>query len=88
MINQSSQADQIPIDQLLNDPEAAKVLGTTTASLKQSRYSGLLFGKPTPKFLKMGKSAKYRLSTLVAFVNQFPEFQNTSEYKGSGKSAP
>ena len=66
-------------DPILCDVEAAKVLDSTSASLKQSRYTGMLFGRPAPKFIKMGRSAKYKLSTLLAFRDQFTEFQNTAE---------
>ncbi len=66
-------------DPFLSDVDAAKVLGSTSASLKQSRYTGVLFGRPAPKFIKMGRSAKYKLSTLLEFRDQFPEFQNTAE---------
>ncbi len=66
-------------DPLLNDVEAAKVLDSTSATLKQSRYTGVLFGRPAPRFIKMGRSAKYKLSTLLEFRDQFPEFQNTAE---------
>ncbi|MCP5330550.1 MAG: hypothetical protein H7A05_06110 [Pseudomonadales bacterium] len=66
-------------DPILCDVEAAKVLDSTSASLKQSRYTGMLFGRPAPKFIKMGRSAKYKLSTLLAFRDQFIEFQNTAE---------
>ena len=66
-------------DPILCDVEAAKVLDSTSASLKQSRYTGILFGRPAPKFIKMGRSAKYKLSTLLAFRDQFTEFQNTAE---------
>ncbi len=67
------------VDPLLGDTEAAKVLGSTNSSMKQSRYTGQLFGRPAPKFIKMGRSAKYKLSTLLTFRDQFPEFQNTAE---------
>ncbi len=66
-------------DPILSDVEAAKVLDSTPASMKQSRYTGQLFGRPAPKFIKMGRSAKYKLSTLLTFRDQFPEFQNTAE---------
>ena len=68
-------------DFLLSDNEAAKILGAAPASLKQSRYTGDLFGKPAPPFVKMGRSTRYRLSALLEFRDQFPEYRNTSEYR-------
>lgn len=79
MSDKPSPLDRPEFDTLLSDIDAAKVLDSTSASLKQSRYTGMLFGRPAPKFIKMGRSAKYKLSTLLAFRDQFPEFQNTAE---------
>jgi hypothetical protein len=75
-------------DELLNDHKAAKFLSSTSASVRQSRYTGILFGKPAPRFIKLGRSTRYRLSELRNFLDQFPEYQNTSEYavvKGAKK---
>lgn len=68
-------------DPLLDDPEAALLLKTTAGNMKQSRYTGKLYGKPAPKFIKMGRRAKYRRSRLLQFIAQFEEFQSTSEYQ-------
>lgn len=68
------------LDLLLSDSEASKIIGAAPASLKQSRHTGTLFGKPAPIFIKMGRSARYRLSVLLEFRDQFPEYRNTSEY--------
>lgn len=75
-------------DPLLNDKEAAPVVGSTANSLRQSRYTGLLFGVQAPKFLKMGRSIRYRLSELLAFIDSFPEIESTTrlndtQYRGS-----
>jgi|TARA_B110000238_G_C15726363_1_gene268859 hypothetical protein len=42
----------------------------------------LLFGKPAPKFIKMGRSARYKLVELLKFRDQFPEYENTSQIAG------
>jgi hypothetical protein len=67
------------LEPLLNTEEAARVLSTTNLSLKQSRYTGFLYGKPAPKFIKLGRSARYKPSELLRFREQFSEYQNTSE---------
>ena len=74
-----STAEPDKLDPLVADREAAKVLGSTKNSFKQSRYTGKLFGKPAPEFIKMGRSVRYKLSTLIKFRDQFPCYQNTSE---------
>jgi hypothetical protein len=67
--------------ELLDELAASRVLGAARSSLKQSRYTGILFGKPSPPFLKCGRSARYKLSALLEFRDQFPEYRNTSEYQ-------
>lgn len=69
----------LDVDPILNAQQAASFLNTTTATLKQSRYTGMLYGKPAPCFIKMGRIIRYRLSTLMAFREQFPECRNTTE---------
>jgi hypothetical protein len=66
-------------DRLLTSEEYAPLVGTTSASLKQSRYTGVLFGRPAPRFLKMGRAVRYTLSSGIEFRSQFPDYRNTSE---------
>ena len=66
-------------DPLLTTEEAAQIVGAEASTLKQSRHTGVLFGKQAPRFQKMGRSVRYRRSALSKFRSQFPEFQNTSE---------
>lgn len=65
-------------DHLLTAKRAAEVIGTTESTLKQSRYTGHLFGKAAPAFIRFGRCIRYRQSTLLKFVHQFPEIKNTS----------
>jgi hypothetical protein len=76
----------IDIDPLLTEIKSAEVLASTPGSLKQSRNNGTLFGKPAPKFVKLGRSIRYKLSVLLRFREQFPEYQNTSEYLSSKRA--
>ena len=66
---------------LLNSEQASKYLGVQTNTLKQSRHTGILFGKDAPRYLKMGRSTRYTLSSLLEFRKQFFEYRNTSEYQ-------
>jgi len=68
-------------DHLLNSEQASKYLGVQTTTLKQSRHTGILFGKEAPRYLKMGRSTRYKLSSLLEFRRQFLEYRNTSEYR-------
>ena len=51
---------------LLTTAEAAKFLGWGKSTLEQSR----VYGINCPPFVKMGRSVRYRLSDLEAFVAQ------------------
>ena len=66
-------------DVLVTNEEASKILATTSNSLKVSRYTGLLYGRSAPPFVKLGtKKIAYRKSTLIRWIDQFPELPNTS----------
>ena len=66
-------------DIIIPTQDAARLIGAAPSSLKQSRYTGVLFGQPAPTFIKMGRSTRYKLSVLLEFVDQFPEYINTSQ---------
>ena len=66
-------------DLLVRESEAAQIIGAAKSSLKQSRHTGILFGAPAPPFTKLGRSVRYKLSALLKFREQFPEYQNTAQ---------
>lgn len=70
---------------LLNSEQASKYLGVQTNTLKQSRHTGILLGEVAPRYLKMGRSTRYTLSSLLEFRSQFSEYTNTSQYKNKEK---
>jgi hypothetical protein len=73
--------NQENLEELLTTTQAARLLGAAPSSLKQSRTIGTLFGQAAPPFLKLGqRSIRYKLSALIEFRDQFPEYNNTSEY--------
>jgi hypothetical protein len=68
-------------DELLAENDAASILGAAKSTLKQSRHTGKLFGKPAPPYLKLGlRSIRYKRSDLLNSRDQFQEFRSTSEY--------
>ena len=69
----------IQTEPLLTEKQSTLILGTTASTLKQSRHTGMLYGKPSPAFVKMSRSVRYKLSALLEFRDQFPVYQNTSE---------
>tara|TARA_R110002049_G_scaffold309283_1_gene520072 strand:+ start:2376 stop:2618 length:243 start_codon:yes stop_codon:yes gene_type:complete len=70
------------LDNLLSNRNAAPIVGTTPDALKISRCTGLLFGLPAPKYLKIGRTIRYKKSTLQEWLNQFEEQSSTSEKVG------
>ncbi len=63
----------------LNSANAAKFLGYTPQTLGLSRHEGTLGGVESPKFTKRGRQIFYKLSTLEAWAEQFPEHHHTTE---------
>ena len=59
-------------------PLAAELLFTTPGSLRTSRSTGTLFGRPTPKYIKRGGKVGYKGETLDKFNAQFHEQSNTT----------
>lgn len=66
---------------LLDDRATALALGLSSFTVKKSRSTGTLLGRPTIPFLKMGKSIKYRQEDVQAWLSQFDTYANTSEAK-------
>jgi hypothetical protein len=59
--------------------KAAEFIGCAVQTLKQSRVTGQLFGLPAPRFVKLGRSVRYKQSTLQNWCNQFSERRNTGD---------
>ncbi len=68
-------------DELLRDPEAAKILGTTAVRLRNARVTGMLGDVPAPPFVKLGRAVRYRRSDLEAWIENLRTYQNTSQVK-------
>lgn len=56
---------------LLSSIEFAQKLNISDNLLRQSRSSGLLFGVSSPKFLKLGRSIRYRPEEVENWLAQF-----------------
>lgn len=56
---------------LLSSIEFAQKLKVSESLLRQSRSSGLLFGVPSPKYLKLGRSIRYRPEEVESWLAQF-----------------
>ena len=53
-----------PLDRLVNDVKAAEALGLSASWMRQQRIKGL-----GPKFVKLGRTVRYRVSDLAEYVD-------------------
>ena len=67
------------VSQILSSTDSANYLKCAESTLRQSRVSGLLLGVSAPKYLKMGNTIRYKLSTLDVWLEQFNEKENTAQ---------
>lgn len=54
----------------LDTHQAAKLLGCASATLRQSRWSGILYGNPAPRWLKIGRVVRYDLADLERWLEE------------------
>lgn len=72
----------------LDTNEASNFIGCSPAALKISRSTGILLGRATPKYRKLGRTVLYDQVELNSWINQFPPIQNTAFHKLSIEGAP
>ena len=58
---------------------AADLLTCSANTLKNSRSTGILFGREAPPFIKLGRKVAYRRKDLLDWIASFPTFNNTTE---------
>jgi len=66
-------------DRYLTNTEAANLTGFTERTLKMSRHTGALAGVQSPTFIKVGRSVRYKVSDLLAWMDQFKKYSNTAQ---------
>ena len=67
-------------DRLLTTEELAKLLGCSTSLLTRARVYGT---SDLPGYIKIGKSVRYRLSTVQAWIANRTEYQHTSQQQAT-----
>lgn len=71
----------IDLDYLLNEEQASGLLGCSKSTLKMSRHTGELYGRPGPSYLKLGRrNVRYRHQTIDSWIGQFDEVSSTANY--------
>ncbi|USE34720.1 MULTISPECIES: AlpA family transcriptional regulator [Endozoicomonas] len=65
--------------------EAAMFIGVCKSALDKSRVSGELFGQTPPPFIKLGRSIRYRVEDLKAWVDHQQTYENLAEAEAEKK---
>lgn len=60
--------------QLLDEKEAALIIGAATPTLRKSRCTGKLFGLPAPKYLKLGRTIRYQSEALNDWLESLEKY--------------
>ncbi len=71
--------DRPSYSELIDEKKAAKILDCAPSTLRKSRVTGVLFGKPAPPYVKRGRKVDYNVPTLHKFNAQFHEQENTAQ---------
>ena len=66
-------------DRLLSETEAAELVGFSKNTLRAWRVTGRPGGYPPPPFIKCGRSVRYRLSDLRAWMDAHTLLRSTSD---------
>ena len=64
---------------LLNETEAAKLLGFSKNTLRAWRVTGRPNGHEPPAFVKSGRAVRYRYSDLFIWMQNQPRHTSTSD---------
>lgn len=66
---------------VMTPKQASIYLGidTNTDALKSSRSTGILWGVPSPEYMKCGSKILYRKSVLDSWLEQFPTATNNAQ---------
>ena len=67
----------------LSSEEAALYLGLSKCDLDQSRISGSLSGLTPPRFIRIGRRVRYRMSDLEQWLNSHDNFTTLAEESSS-----
>ncbi|MGC3872394.1 hypothetical protein ACPF7Z_03865 [Halomonas sp. GXIMD04776] len=54
---------------------------------RKSRSTGVLLGRPAPRFVKRGRSVKYRLRDILDWLAEAPDYGSTAEVATKGRDA-
>ena len=64
------------MSKLLTSRELADMLRVSLAAIDCSRSTGKLWGRKAPDYLKMGRTVRYELEAVEAWIDQFKQEQD------------
>ncbi len=70
---------QLNSERLLNVKQVSEMIGLQVGTLNRAR----LTGAPSPPFCKIGSSVRYRLSSVLRWIESQEEHNSTSEVSAS-----
>jgi predicted DNA-binding transcriptional regulator AlpA len=78
-MNQPTNNNAIMLNELLNDKQVSELIGSAQATLRKSRMKGeKLLGVNPPSYLKLGRSVRYRRSTVLAWLESLEQYSINS----------
>lgn len=69
-------------ERLMKVEETAQLIGAAVSTLNRARVCGGDF----PAWVKLGKSVRYKMSTVRKWLDDRPEYQTTSQIDANKKS--
>jgi predicted DNA-binding transcriptional regulator AlpA len=77
---QVQSVEQVTGDRLLTTKELSEMIGVATSTINRARVFG---SSNLPSYLKIGKSVRYRLSTVQRWIEQQQEYRHTTEQQAA-----
>lgn len=74
--------EPVPItgDRLLNVRQASELTGLSVGTLNKARISGTV---DAPPFVKLGKSVRYKATTVQRWIEDHQEYRHTSQQQAA-----
>lgn len=69
-----------------NNYHAAEYLGFSPVSLKMSRNTGVLGGRPAPNFKRAGRKVIYLRVVLDSWLEELPTYRNSAQVVGGSRN--
>lgn len=81
--NQETPATELPSRRALKDKEASKYIGMSESWLRHGRIEGSRLDHiPRPPFIKIGRSVRYLIEDLDAWLEQFQKLHHLAQLTG------